>query len=140
MLVKTIISRYISFDICVTCFNKKTLFHFNLKLLINNVILFSKRKSAISILWFQSCFYLDMCKIYSYIMTEPAKKKIWKVLLVTRLNGIQTPPAGKWEYSKKLKKFHLTLLPKHAHALKIYFVKSFLHHMVCVRQSLMLGN
>ena len=59
---------------------------------------------------------------------------------MTRLNDIQTSPAGKWEYSKKLKKFHLTLLPKHAHALKIYSVKNFWHHMVCVRQSLMLGN
>ena len=59
---------------------------------------------------------------------------------MARLNGIQKPPAGKWEYSKKLKKFNLTLLPKYAHALKIYFVKNFWHHMVYVRQSLMLGN
>ena len=43
---------------------------------------FFKWKYAISILWFQSCFYLNICKIY--IMTEPAKKKIWKVLLVIR--------------------------------------------------------
>ena len=69
-------------------------------------------------------------------MAELPKEKIWEVLLVRRLNGIQKPPAD----TLKNWKLHLTLLTKHAHGLKIYFVKNFLFHMLCARQWLMLGN
>ena len=59
--------------------------------------------------------------MYKYISAEPPKKKkkrisqVSEVLLVKRLNGIQKPPVGK---------FHLALLPNHAHILRVYLSKA----------------
>ena len=55
--------------------------------------------------------------IYEHNHQVKSKRLISQVselLLVRRLNGIQKPPVGK---------FHLALLPNHAHMLRIYLSK-----------------
>ena len=50
------------------------------------------------------------------LLSENLYFQVSKVLLVRGLNGIQKPPVGK---------FHLALLPNHAHILRVYFSKVF---------------